>query len=522
MDSESLPRSRARGSVAALPQRPEARDSAVSHRDRWLVVSVFGSFVLYCLFFLLMQAQSMRIAPTRTLARWPRLRVLVDLLTPEALASVPPDHPLGVVNKALYLLVAVGLVALWLVALRLVRSDTHPPGLLWLLLPVLLFGAPLVMLPGMFSSDLSLYAFYGRIIAEYGENPILMAPREFSGDPSLGWVNWKHLPSSYGPVWLMLSGLLSYIAGAERFPIVFTYKMAALALHLAVTLVVWSGLRRTRPALASWGVVFCGWNPMMLIETVGSGHNDVLVSLFVTLAAVLAVGHRWLWGVFVLTAATMVKVNALLLLPLLVLRWMGSLSGIRARVGAAVSSLLLFCVSALLLYAPLWAGWTLLRNVRTNPAATEYENSLWHLLNWRYYVFTGREQYIPSQYLDGVRNVFLVAVLLFIALRVWRGWDLRDAWVWLWIVYCLSASWIWPWYFVIVVPLAALRGPNNSALLAVGLTVGAMLFWLGWPRQAVPNLPLLYEYRSVLLFAPVLAVMVWILFRSRSAAQSIT
>lgn len=492
----------------------------MSRTHRWLVVSVLGSFVLYCLFFLLMQAQSMRIAPTRTLARWPRLRDLADLLTPEALASVPPDHPLGVVNKGLYLLVAIGLVALWLVALRLVHADTQPPRLHWLLLPVLLFSAPLVMIPGMFSSDLGLYAFYGRIISEYGENPILMAPMEFPTDPGLGWVNWKHLPSSYGPVWLMISGLLSHVAGVELFPNILTYKLASLVFHLAVTVVVWAALRRSQPELASWSVVFCGWNPMLLFETVGSGHNDVVISLFATLAAVLAVRQRWLWAVFCLTVAVMVKLNALLLLPLLVLQWMGRLSGVRARLGAAVSSGLLFCVSALVLYAPLWAGDALLRNVRTNPAATEYENSLWHLLNWRYYVFTGREQYIPSAYVDGVRNVLLVGVLLFIALRVWRGCDLRDAWVWLWIVYCLSASWIWPWYFVVVVPLAALRGPGNTALLAGALTLGAMLFWLGWPRQAVPNMSLLYEYRSVLLFAPVLAAMAWILFRSHSLVLS--
>lgn len=483
-----------------------------------LVYPVVGSLLLYFGMFLLLRGKSFRLSQTATLVRWPSLRRLSDSLTPESLITSSWTSEQARVHEYMYLVVAVALVALWLLALWLVRPGARTLSLAWILVPIVAFSVPLIFLPGMFSGDIYLYMFYGRIIAHYGQNPILVAPDQFAGDPHLAWVYWKWLPSSYGPVWLLFSGVLSALAGDALFANIFTYKTGVLLIHLVTTVVVWKLLRKVRPELATWGAVFYGWNPLVIFETVGSGHNDVLVGLFSVLA-LLAVAHkRWLLGVFFLVAATMVKLTALLLLPVLIVAWMRSLPDARQQVRAAVLATLTAIVSGLAMYAPLWGGTALLTNIRDNPAAREYQNSLWELLFLKV-ISPDHDPMLAvfSSELDWVRNILFGVVYLLVLLRVWRGANMTASMIWIWFAYFLFAAWMWPWYFLMAVPLAAALGPSRATAVVAGFTLGGMLFWLGWPEPALPAAPWFFNYRSVLMFAPAIVAALWPLRSFRSA-----
>ncbi len=465
---------------------------------------------MYFGLFLLLRGKSFRLSQTATLVRWPSLRELSDRLTPESLVTASWTSQQARIHEFMYLAVALALVGLWLLTLWLVRPGARTLSLGWILAAAVAFSVPLIFLSGMFSGDIYLYMFYGRIIAHYGQNPILVAPDQFTGDPHLVWVYWKWLPSSYGPVWLLFSGLLSWVAGDALFANIFTYKTGVLIIHLLTVVVVWKLLLATRPALATWGTVFYAWNPLVIFETVGSGHNDVLVGLFSALA-LLAVAHkRWLFGVFFLMAAAMVKLMALLLLPVLILAWMRTFSKPREQARAGLVAALVAVVSGLALNAPLWGGMALLRNIRDNPAAREYQNSLWELLVLR--VISPDHDPMLAVFnsdLDRVRNVLFGVVYLFILLRVWRGANMATSMIWVWFAYFLFAAWMWPWYFLMAVPLAAALGPSRASWVVAGFTLGGMLFWLGWPEPALPAAPWFFNYRSVLLFAPSILMALW-------------
>lgn len=170
-------------------------------------ITVAMTCVLYAALFILGRVRSLRPTPTQTLDRLHWLRGVTARLMPDDLERASRTSELGVVNTLLFGLIALGLVGTWILALRLTRPNGVRIGLCWILLPVLLFSVPLVLMPAMFSMDVYLYMFYGRIISTYGENPMLLAPIRFAGDPHLEWFRWwKPLPSAYGPVWLMLSG----------------------------------------------------------------------------------------------------------------------------------------------------------------------------------------------------------------------------------------------------------------------------------------------------------------------------
>lgn len=475
-----------------------------------LILPAAVSLVLYFALFLLLRGKSFRLTQTLTLYRWPQLRELSDALTPNSLVTTTWRADQAAAHEYLYALVAIGLVAVWVAALWLTRPGAHSLRLRWVLLPILLFSLPLLLVPGMFSGDLYLYMFYGRIISTYGQNPIVVPPDHFSSDLHLNWVYWKWLPSAYGPVWLMVSGALSGLAGNALFANIFTYKVAVLGVHFLTTVVVWSAVKSVRPELATWAAIFYGWNPLVLFETAGSGHNDVMVALFMGLNLMAVFNRRWLYAVFFLVAAAMVKLTTALLLPALVLAWALSVSGALARVRVMVSAAAVAALGGLALYVPLWGGSALFRNALANPAATDYQNSLWQLLLKKTVNVTDMATLLAMTHnLDLVRNLLFVAAFVYLTYRLAKDRQLIESWVWLWFAYCLSLAWIWPWYFLLVIPVAAARGPSRTTALAAGLTLGGMLFWLGWPDPPLPAAPWLHIYRSVLLFAPAVAVALW-------------
>lgn len=488
-----------------------------------LLLPLLGSLLLYVALFLLLPSKSFRLLSTHTLDRWPGLQAISDRLTPDALITASWRSPLAVLNEALFGLIILGLLGMWLAALWLARPGVHTPSLRWVVLPMLLLSVPLILLPRMFSGDLYLYMFYGRTISEYGENPLLVAPRQFHDDPHLQWVNrYRNLPSAYGPVWLMLSAMLSGLAGDARFANLFTYKVALLGLHVLVTMVVWAVLNKTRPQFAVWGTIFYGWNPLVLLETVGNGHNDVMMALFAALAILASVHNRWLLAVCLLVAAGMVKLNALILLPPLILAWMLTFPDVRSRIRAGLSATAVAVVCGLALYAPLWAGAALFENTLRNPAATWYANSNWRLLRSLIVRITeATSDSAATSLLDLVRYAVFAGLYLILLRRLGSRENLVNTWAWVWFVYCLSLAWIWPWYFVLSTPIAAICG-GRVALLGVGFTVGGLIFWLGWPPAGLPSIPLLASLRALLLVGPALLIAVWLVLRDFAQSRRIT
>ena len=492
------------------------RPSAESGTGRGLLVSAAASFTGYCALLALFRAKSFGLIPTHVLDRAPALQRLADAITPDALLTAPARSGLGTVNAVLYALLVVWLVAAWLGCLWLVRRG-RGPSLGWVVLGAVCFCLPLLWLPGVFSTDLGLYMFYGRMIAVHGENPILTAPIEIVGDPAVGWANWKHLPSAYGPVWLLFSGALSALAGDDLVTNILVYKSAAIMLHCLTIVAVWAVLRRTRPEVAAWGAMFYGWNPLVLFETVGHGHNDVMVALFLALALLAVARRTWLLAVVFLITGAMVKLYVLVLLPLLVLAWLLALPDARARGRAALSAAAVAVVSILVLNAPLWGGVALLRNVRDNPAATEYQNSLWRLLVDKFVQsLAGAPPDLLTSRLDVVRNLLFLLAFVLVASWLWKRGSVAASWGLVWVAYCVCAAWIWPWYLVPLIMLSAVAGAGIVPALSAALTLGGLLYWLAGPTRGDAAAVWIYEYRSVLLFGPAALLLLGYLVRDRA------
>lgn len=481
---------------------PSARAVARSHS---FALATAASVLGYALLFVLSQANGLRLIPTSLAWEWPWLGATARAVTPAALGSTPWDSTAALVHVLAFGLVALGLVSLWGWMLWLVRpgapTTVRPRTIA---VAIALCGVPLLFLVSLASSDLFLYAFYGRELVHYGENPLLVLPNQHWDDPHTWVLDWPDLPAAYGPVWLMASGALSWIAGESLALNVLVYKAAGLAVHGVTTWLVYALLSRRTSSYAVWGAVFYGLNPLALFELVGNAHNDGLAGLLVV-AAILAVAERRHVLAAVLCGAALMT-KAIIVVVLAPIVWAATIDqrGLAAQARVAALMAATIAVTALAIYAPLWAGRAIVDNVSVNPASSEYLNSVWQLLR------TGPVMEPDERFVAPAEKLALLlafgACLIVVLHRLYRGAALAESVAWTWLAFCGSLAWVWPWYFIPLCALAAASGPGRVAWVTGGITLGGLLFWMGWTGPPHPQAPWLFTHRALLFFGPAIVV----------------
>jgi hypothetical protein len=181
------------------------------------------------------------------------------------------------------------------------------------------YHAALLFLPLLFSRDVYSYAFYGKIAATYSANPYVATPADFPTDPLAAFVGpkWFDTPAVYGPLWTQASALVAWLVDGVAASIV-AFRVVAIAASLATLGVVVRLVRRVRPGRAAFAAAAIGVNPVVLFQSVASGHNDLVVALSVAGAAALVFARRDLLATAALSAGALVKATALVPLLLLV------------------------------------------------------------------------------------------------------------------------------------------------------------------------------------------------------------
>lgn len=184
--------------------------------------------------------------------------------------------------------------------------------------------------PVMLSSDVFAYALYGRVASVYHANPYDLAPPVAGDDPFLRLFGQEYLPSWYGPVWTIVSAVITKFTGNDIGLTVLAFRLTAVIAALFCAALIRASLRRHAPERATQGLVFFLWNPLVVIETGMSGHNDSVMLVFVLLAVWLHLRGWKTAAVVALTLSAMVKFLTGMLIPLyilLVLRELGQSGG---------------------------------------------------------------------------------------------------------------------------------------------------------------------------------------------------
>ena len=173
-----------------------------------------------------------------------------------------------------------------------------------------------------FSYDFFNYLFTAKTILIYHKNPYIVIPLQFSGvEPWLSFMHWTHLPTAYTPLWILVT-LLPYMLGFGYFLLtLWSLKIAVAVAYLAAVWAIYMILTRVDGNNAILGVAIFALNPLIIIESLVSGHNDILMMALALWAIVLfQKGQKWTsW--FVLSLSVAMKLMTLFLIPAFFTRW---------------------------------------------------------------------------------------------------------------------------------------------------------------------------------------------------------
>ena len=100
---------------------------------------------------------------------------------------------------------------------------------------------------------------------------------------------------------------------------IYASKLSLALFHLGNTLLIWKLLGRFYPDRQVLGTMLYAWNPLVLVASIGGGHNDVMMAFFAILSLYLVMAdHPWA-AVLSMTLSTMTKYATVILLVALII-----------------------------------------------------------------------------------------------------------------------------------------------------------------------------------------------------------
>jgi hypothetical protein len=238
--------------------------------------------------------------------------------------------PIGLLARLLWLdkiphgfLIAIGFFAMiaagisFLLVLRACeRGDVSVRTVVTL---TLAYFAAILVLPLLLSRDVFSYAYYGRILSNYGDNPYVATPANYPANDlwRFTWPGWRDTPSVYGPVFVWISAAITSMFRSIP-DTIFAFRALAVGASLGAVWFVGATVDRIDPRKTAYAVAFIGLNPVVLFHTAGGGHVDALVMLAIAAALYLVTTDRELPATAVLTLGALVKVSAAVPLVLLI------------------------------------------------------------------------------------------------------------------------------------------------------------------------------------------------------------
>jgi len=172
----------------------------------------------------------------------------------------------------------------------------------------------------MFSYDIFNYLFNAKMVLVYGANPHVKTALDFAFDPMLRFMQNTHTPAPYGYGWTAIS----LIPGLAWFFGKFAAAFLSMKLFTAIfyLLQVWL-LNRLVSAIfpkEKWRVVLFALNPLVLVETLINGHNDVVMMFLALLSYWFFLNRQKISALLSLLASAATKYATIVLTPLYLIK----------------------------------------------------------------------------------------------------------------------------------------------------------------------------------------------------------
>ena len=162
--------------------------------------------------------------------------------------------------------------------------------------------------------DLFNYIATAKVAFTYYENPYAVMPIEIPNDPNLAFTRAANKLALYGPVWIALSAFPHYLGMGNIWQTIATFKLMNAVVYICFCYFIYRVTKKLT------NVVFFALNPLVLIEVIMNGHNDLFMIF-------LALGGLLFWrqnnkiiGSLLFVASWFIKGATLILTPLFFLQ----------------------------------------------------------------------------------------------------------------------------------------------------------------------------------------------------------
>jgi len=163
--------------------------------------------------------------------------------------------------------------------------------------------------PAMLSFDIFNYVLTSKVTFLYHENPYIIMPIEFIKDPLLSFTHGANKVALYGPSWIALT-VVPYFLGFGNFvSTLFNFKLLSLFFYLAVSWII------NKISKDFISVLLFSLNPLVVIETLVGGHNDIAMMFFALFGLLLFLKKKVFLAFVLLVISIFIKYSTLFLLP---------------------------------------------------------------------------------------------------------------------------------------------------------------------------------------------------------------
>jgi alpha-1,6-mannosyltransferase len=384
---------------------------------------------------------------------------------------------------------------LYIVAILLVRGGLPKiVGPAVVVGSALAFQATLFLMPGLYTTDIFSYVMYSHIAGVLQVNPYTSQPSWFPEVRIFHWIHplWANAPSIYGPAWIdMTLPLARAVATASEVDKVLAYKLLVNAGHLVGVALIGYVSHRLRPGSSLEAVTMYAWNPLVLFEFGGNGHNDaMMVSAMLLALALYTTSSRWL-GMMTAVIAVLLKMTALFLLPYYAMAWAREQSTWVRFFAVGILATLTIPLVVVAFYWPWWDGPATIGPILLWSQGPMFNNYVPD--NLSYYLATQRlleagGTLDPQQALEQSREQTRMASRIFFV--IWCAWELwrvrgglgiAGAAARVMLVFLLAVNtWVLPWYFTWPLALAILLGwqsTTTKVLLGFSLSAPTVMYY---------------------------------------------
>ncbi|MEK7073760.1 MAG: hypothetical protein AAB960_00335 [Patescibacteria group bacterium] len=216
----------------------------------------------------------------------------------------------SVTAAALYVCIIVGLFAAYGMIMQSAKTEKMKYFPRWMIWGI---GILLVSYPA-FSYDIYNYIATAKVTFQYRENPYVMMPIEIPNEPMLSFTRAANKVALYGPAWIVLTSFPYIVGAGNMLATIVSFKTFTALFYTAVTYLIYRKTKR-------WDqVMFFALNPLILIEVLVSGHNDI-VMMALGLAGLLLWNRQGMQykaaGTILFISSVLIKGATIALVPLL-------------------------------------------------------------------------------------------------------------------------------------------------------------------------------------------------------------